>query len=97
MNLSTLIGQYRDRIEGSWEERLSPDFASEWKEKAVTGKETSSGCLVQQTVAKKGIAPRGRLLRGISNLALSIWDTSWCQSEIQFFNDHCRKNLLSRW
>lgn len=43
MSLSTLIAQYRDRIERRWGERLRPDYASEWEEKIASVKEAPSG------------------------------------------------------
>jgi hypothetical protein len=98
MNASTLIAQYRDRVERRSENRLSPDWASEWAEKIIVpGEETFPDCPVRQPAVKKEATLGRSLLRGISSLVVSVQDTSWCQSEVQFLNDRCRKKLLGRW
>jgi hypothetical protein len=75
--------------------KRSPD-TSEREEKIISVKKFLYDCPVQQPVAKKRAASRGRLLRGISNLAMSIWDTNRRRSEMEFFGDYSKKNLLGR-
>lgn len=99
----------RDRIEMNISGSRAPQAARSRKKGGRIMKESalnSGGILgtgeskamsLQQPAVKKAAPGGGRLFRGISNLAMSIWDTSWCQSEVQFFNDHCRKKLLGRW
>jgi hypothetical protein len=97
MNASTLIAQYRDRIERRWGNRLSPDLDSEWEEKMAPGENALSDFPVPQPLVKKGATWGRRFLGGMLNLAMLILDTSWCQLEVQFFNDYCKKNFWGRW
>jgi hypothetical protein len=75
--------------------KKSPD-TSEREGKIVSMDKFRCDGPVQQPVAKKRAASRGRFLRGISNLAMSIWDTNWRRSEMEFFGDYSKKNLLGR-